>query len=807
MKKIIFLFFLVATLSIFLLTAYISADEIHLANGCVVTGVVVGQNKQAVSVRLKVGLITFNRDQISRIILSDPLENNQLIQQWSISEVPYSQRIKELREKEARLDDYIFSDGNEVPYIEIDGSYTIDTKGILRSFLELRDSRTGLAPSHWGHPGYEELAFLYDEVTLAMILNAAGYKKEAEKIIDYFAQRINIPLDKVCKEVDTNCVYGVIKLYSPNGRTEMSRSLVNAFNITSDKPQGKGLLEFFTTPGPLSFTIFAMLDINSDKYLEEALILGETLLLMQRDDGGIIDGDRAPDRVHTEPHNDAAVAFLMLYESTGDKKWLQAAEKAAMWFFEYVYHPKQGVIDQGIWNGIPSTIFATDCYSWVMAGPLADHIPLEELKRLTSTMLENSLVEITVPLPNKRKPRVILCDFTNPDDFRAKVVRGGYHPMGSMEWTGGVILALQKNATRFWLAEDYTTAVFYKGMAEALLAETIKCFYKIEGFDGWITFYATGQGIEVGPFGSIKREIVKGWKTPYYYSKMEGSDKVIEGGSPIGAWPLLPYLGKNPFILNDDYKAVYNQIPLTAQDIKASRNYLHEIAKKRFYFEQKSSEGPNIYDRIVEPWVFNQKMWKAYDAGRRLESAGKEERADKYFERAIFWAKKTVNNKIWIELALRDNEDKALEYGGILDYPWGITYDHNHHPIHAAIWRYPLLNEISAAMVVLVYANYELGNDAEAKLWIEKIIDDVPLHQIADVGEVRDSNGEQLIQGYWNALISWEQNPGGFERDELVGQLYHEVLQEKGLETAAPEIVYLPEIDDYLLGNWIKIDY
>jgi hypothetical protein len=806
MKNLIILFIFI--IPIFILAPYASADEIHLANGCVITGVVVGQNKEAVSVRLKIGLITFNNEEISQIIPASLQENNQIIQQWSIADTPYKERLKERLAREAKLDDYILADGHDVPYIEIDGNYAIDVDGILKSFLELRDSRTGLAPSHWGHPGYENLAFLYDEVTMAMILDAAGYKKEAEKIMDYFANRIYISLERVCNEMDSNCVYGVIKLYLPeNDKTKKGRSLVNAFDITSDRPQGRGLLEFFTTPGPLSFTIFAMLNINSDKYLDEALILGETLLLMQREDGGVIDGDRAPDRVHTEPHNDAVAAFLMLYETTGDEKWLTAAEKAAGWFFKYVYHSKQGIIDQGIWKGIPSTIFATDCYSWIMAGPLAEHMPAEDLKRLTSTMLENSLVEISVPLPNKRKPTVILCDFTNADDFRAEVVRGGFHPMGSMEWTGGVILALQKNAVRLWQAEDFTTAVFYKGLAEALLAEAIKCFYKIEGLDGWITFYATGQGIEVGPFGSIKREIVKGWKTPYYNSTLNGGDKVIEGGSPIGAWPLLPYLGKNPFILNDNYKEVYNQIPLMSEDIKAAREYLHNIAKERSYFEQKSSEGPKVYDRIVEPWVFNQKMWKAYDAGRVLKSAGKEDRAEKYFSRAILWAKKTVNNRIWLKLARRDNEDKALEYGGIIDYPWGATFDHNNHPIHVAIWRYPLLNEVSAAMVVLVYANYELGNIDEAKLWIAKIIDEVPLHQIADVGELRDNNGEQLVQGYWNALVSWEYNPGGFERDEQVGLLYQEVLKEKGLETAAPEVVYLPEADEFMFGNWLDLPY
>ncbi len=54
-----------------------------------------------------------------------------------------------------------------------------------------------------------------------------------------------------------------------------------------------------------------------------------------------------------------------------------------------------------------------------------------------------------------------------------------------------------------------------------------------------------------------------------------------------------------------------------------------------------------------------------------------------------------------------------------------------------------------------------------------------------------ESNG---IRGYWKALISWEDNPGGYERDIQMGVLYKQVLWEKGVTTAKPKVVEILEM-------------
>ena len=157
-----------------------------------------------------------------------------------------------------------------------------------------------------------------------------------------------------------------------------------------------------------------------------------------------------------------------------------------------------------------------------------------------------------------------------------------------------------------------------------------------------------------------------------------------------------------------------------------------------------------------------------------------------------YWAKKVIDNPTWIGFAKRDNLKKQKDFGGIIAYPWGVTHPDNDHTLHYAILHYPLLNEVATAMYGLAVAYFELGRSAEAKYWIQRIIEDVPLHQIADIAKNNVSQ-HPLIKGYWNALVSWEDNPGGFERDAKMQKVYWQVLKDKGLSSAKPKVVILPK--------------
>jgi len=661
---------------------------------------------------------------------------------------------------------------------------------IIEGILSLRDRRTNLVPSHFGHPGYAKLGFLYDEATAALILKACGRQKEAEDILDYFAARLAISDREVSERFDTNFVYGILKVFASNNSSgSFSKSFVNAFDVSSIRSQGKSLLEIWTTPGPTSFMIYAFLKVNREKYKDKAIMLGKVLLAMQKPDGGIEDGDRAPNRVHTEPHVDAAAVFFMLYEVTGERTWLDAGDSAYEWFKKNVYHPEKATIDQGFWQGEPSVIFATDVYSWTMAGPFADEMPPDTLKALTENMLKQNLVWITLELPNGKTTKVILCDFSNPDLERVKQVRNGFHPMGSVEWTGGVILALSKNAVRFRKKGEIQAASYYKALAEILSGEVEKCFYPLQGQKGLFTFYSTGQGIEVGPFGSLNRELTHGWNTPFFYVKTK-QDK-ISGASIVGAWPILAKKGLNPFILNDNYLETYKKIPCTNEDMNTARKFLEGAALSRSFQEAIPQEAPDARTQIVEPAEFNNYMWASLDAAYEAKNAGESGQAKKYFSEAEYWAMQVAGNKIWVQLAERDNALKEKELGGIVAYPWGNKYPDNDNYLHYAILRYPLLNEVATAMWALAVVELENGNKDKAAYWLSQIIDRFPLHQIADVAP--EDRLEGVIQGYWNVLSSCEEAATSSEREEAINALYKEILKTRNVSTLKPKLIILKQ--------------
>lgn len=671
---------------------------------------------------------------------------------------------------------------------------------IAQGIQKLADPKTGIPPSHWGHPEFEDLAFLYDAAVNALILDAAGYKKDAEVILDYFDKRLKISLSEIQKRADVNQIFGILKLFnavdpSKVGQERVS-ALINAIDRTSLKSQGQGQLEWWTTPGPTAFMIFAMSKVNRIKYANSIKTLRKVLLAMQASDGGVRDGDRMPRQVHTEPHADALDAFLMTSAQadsvaallmTSDAlidrtPWPEAAEAAWQWFKDHVLDVEKGVIDQGYGPGGRSTIFATDAYTWTMASPLGDRIQkefgLDALKRLSLNLLHRGLVKITWTLPDGSQRTKLLFDFTDPTGSRVMrpevndpqhadfgVARGGYHPMGSTEWTGGAVLAFQKNAVRFWEAGDRETAIWFKVLADALEAETRGSFYNVDGVI--VSEYATSHNRATG----------HGWRTPIAYVVTPKGEVVIQGGSTIGGWVALPASGINPFILNDNYKQIFDQIPTTP--LSKARQVLEKELMNKPYTEKPLTKIAESTPSLVEPGAYNAKMWDAFNRGD--------------YQEVIKWAQKLIAESEWVRLAKRDNDKKLEEVGGLIDYPWGRTFPNNENYLHDAVWRYPLLNEIAVAMWGSAAANFKLGNKEEAKGWIKRIIEEVPLHQIAAVRYNPDTKKMDLVQGYWNALISWEHNLGNKPLDAQMGILYREILGEMGLSSAAPKTVSISE--------------
>jgi len=146
---------------------------------------------------------------------------------------------------------------------------------IALTITGLRDDATSIAPSHVGHPGFENLKFTYDAAIDALVLMSKGDQEGAERILDYFAEKLNISLEEVRRLADSNHIYGIIKLMESSEGIYDIKGLINAFDRTSTKPQGQGQLEYYSTPGPISFMGLAFLHVNRHKFRGSFIIYAE----------------------------------------------------------------------------------------------------------------------------------------------------------------------------------------------------------------------------------------------------------------------------------------------------------------------------------------------------------------------------------------------------------------------------------------------------------------------------------------------------------------------------------------------------
>lgn len=663
------------------------------------------------------------------------------------------------------------------------------SRSVMDALLDMRNSRTKMVRSHWGHPGFEKLGFLYDNCVVAMVLNSAGHKQEAEDILDYIVSKFRVPRNWVEANEDCHNLFGIVKLVrTDNGA--LIKSVINTINIENDGIIGKGIFEYNTTPGPLSYLVYALLNVNPDKYLNDAVNLGNVLLAFQKEDGSVPDGDRNTGRVYTDTHINSHAAFRMLYSVTKVKKWKIAADRSMEWFKKNVYDRVNGRIYQGIWEGgNPNMAFAGGSYYLLISGPAGDELPLNELKKITDHWINRTLAKITLKLPDQSYRTLVLADFTDASDDMTKQVRQGFHPMGSPEWTGGAILALQKNSVRFWNAGDKVTARFYKSVAEILLNQVFHSYYRIPGLKGMLTFYATAQNECVGPFGNGVNNENKGWVTPVFYFESMSSAKKIAGGSAIGCWPMLAFYGLNPLLLNDPYKKTYDLIDMDTRSGAEANEMIARATASRTYREKVPAGNSLPEMQIMEPGLFTERIWNNLNQADRCRDRKDAEGLKAYYQKVIDDGMTVLKDAEWVRLAKLENGIKQKEIGGIVWYPWGRSYANNDGELLNQILRYPILNELSVAVYGLVVANYELGNQDEVKRYMEMMIDDYPLHQIA----VLDNSGlspKGLISGFWNALVSWEDSMGRDTRDGELGKVYEKILKERKLGTRKPDTIF-----------------
>ena len=658
----------------------------------------------------------------------------------------------------------MLSKNSKPPVINYTSKYKKTINKLIEGILTLSKTNTNIPPSLWNHPSLEKVSFLYDASMVAIFLKAAGKQDKAEKILDYFHNIFKITPEIMRKNKDAQNTYGVLKVFESHKGT-YHKAVLNAFRTDSLKFPGKGILEFYTTPGPNSFLYFAMSYVNKQKYLSSLKQIASLLKEMQNDEGAILDGDRLADKVHTEPHCDAIIALLMDYNVDYNiTPWPKEAEKGYKWFINTVFNPEKGEIYQGITT---DKYFATDGYTWTMASPFGDRLAkeygIEILKKLSLTLLHNSLVKITWTPPNSKEITQTLFDFTNPTQKQILepvvwnelhknygITRGEYHPIGSAEWTGGAILGFQKNAVRAWNAGEKELAIWFKNLAVALTHEVFKSYYTVNGIK--VGAYATGQNIPNG----------HGWISPIF--NVPGK---VKGGAPISAWPILTEIGVNPFILNDNYKETFDKIP--SHSLEEAEKILQKELRIPPFKETPLNKIPKSYPTLREPRFYIAKMWEEFNK--------------KNYKQAQNYALEVITEPKWKKDALKENKLKSKRLGGLVDYPWGISFLLNNDYRQTEIWKYPLLNEYGAALWMMVMSNVKHDKYEEAKKWMKEFINNFPLAQIASGKNSFSSLYEKQynyfkINGYINPLLSWKYNPSNKEDDNTMQRLYNEIIEE-----------------------------
>ena len=653
--------------------------------------------------------------------------------------------------------------------INVSAADNTEVEESARALLAFINNSTGLPVSHIGQSQMKDWVFTYDAAVAAMALYAAGYKKQAERITDYFVQHYrNSSVDIVQGTVEANDTVCSIK--SPyNGQ------VVNGFFTAvsaSDNSRSGAAREWKSGPGPIAFLIKAMIMINKDGYKDVIKGLAEFLSGIQAPDGGFVRGVVAEERglvfnnfTDTEPHLDAMHALIEVYQITSDLKYKNAAAKAYRRALDTVVRLREGNISQGISaNGQKNFIHATDVYTWggpmllsagVELGLMSEkNFSLDMIRNLVTHFEDQSLVKVTYERSDGAEVTVTGTDFTDPSSDRVISMRKEYHPQVSAEWSRGaenmykalaVIAARQAQQDRPDAQEwkDYSIVLKAKGVAQG--KEVSKMGFlravSIDGRSVRARFFSYATGLRV-PTGH-------GWNTPDWNSK-DGPAAQGPASNTGSAWTILNGMGINLFGFSDrnltrELADIYD-LPaetgsrLLAEAVK-SKPYRETGAKK---FNAEEAIGWTSQDVMVQGF-------KAYEAGD--------------YQKAI----RVIEERIgaWEPAARTQQNDKMSKVGGIIATQWGSVGSDD--PALKYIYKHwPLLNEVGAMKWILTASNFQLGRKSEAKRHMRDIIKLYSLAQVHDPYQ----------RGIWYPIRSFERAESGKQVDRQLQQLYEEVISE-----------------------------
>jgi len=350
-----------------------------------------------------------------------------------------------------------------------------------------QDLRGGLVLSYEGDSSLDKVCFTYDQALAAIVFLISGDKPKAEKVLDFYLDRVN-----------------------------KGQDIYNAYFTQGDA------FENILHSGPNAWLGLAALcytkETGEKKYLPIAKKMASFLLAMMDSEGGIKGGPDLP-WYSTEHNLDASAFFKLFYEVTGERKYLNAAESVKAWVARYSYTDHGPLVKRGKGD---STI-ATDTYAWsiIAFGPE----DLLSLKMDPESILKFAVEHCEVGVKFKRtKGEVKLRGF----DF-GKVKNASRGGIISGEWTSQMILAFEVMADYFKdknpnKSKEYSEkALFYFNELQKMLITSPSR----AGREDPCLPYASSPSVDTG----------HGWRTP------KGSRT---GSLASTAYFLLAYYGYNP---------------------------------------------------------------------------------------------------------------------------------------------------------------------------------------------------------------------------------------------------------------------
>ncbi len=362
-------------------------------------------------------------------------------------------------------------------------------------------------------------------------------------------------------------------------------------------------------------------------------------------------------------------------------------------------------------------------------------------------MERHALVKIKYHRADGRVVEVIGVDFTDPNQRRIRRARGGYHPLISPEWTGGMIIAYYRLAAYFWSNGNKSKASHYKAKGDALLASI------------WTMGVEEGGRLKL-PYSSASWvKVGHGWFSPAGRDTASSLASNFVGLAAMRFFPSELDGGRR-------IRAILDQIPPVAQ---ARANLLLNRAVRQRPYEELNQPPKRAIQQEEsggwQPYRYTALAWQALSRGDH--------------QAAIKHAKSVLNDKTWQAQAAEQQRIKQRK-GGIYSWPWGQLRDRDLPGWQIIEAHNYSLNHTAAAYWILALAYIRSGQRTKAKAYLKELLRRYNLAQIWDLHAA----------GFWNPVHSLMDGNAG-DLQVLWSEIESELSRE-GFRSQRPRVISIP---------------